>query len=126
MEALMTPTDSDTGFDVERGFVRRTPRYSFVVDAEVTDIHSGAQIRGRTKLLSLLGCGLDALRLFPKGTNIRIRLSHQGAEANALARVVYASAELGMGIAFTSIDREDERILEWWLAEYLSIPNQEK
>jgi hypothetical protein len=111
---------------MERGFVRRTPRYSFVVDVEMTDIQSGAQIRGRTKQLSLLGCGLDALKLFPKGTNLKIKLSHQGAKANALARVVYASAELGMGIAFTSVEREDERILEWWLADYLSIPNQEK
>ena len=111
---------------MERGFVRRTPRYSVVVDVELTEIQSGAQIRGRTKQLSLLGCGLDAVKLFPKGTNVKIRFRHQGAEANVLARVVYASVELGMGFAFTSIEKEDERILEWWLAEYLSIPNQEK
>ena len=111
---------------MERGFVRRTPRYSFVVDVEMTDIQSGAQIRGRTKQLSLLGCGLDALRLFPKGTNVKMKFSHRGAEANVQARVVYARADLGMGIAFTSVEREDERILESWLEEYLSIPNLEK
>ena len=122
----MRPTHSERGFTVERGFVRRTPRYSFVVDVEVTDIQSGVQIRGRTKQLSLLGCGLEALKLFPKGTNVKIKFSHQGADAKVLARVVYASAELGMGIAFTSVEREDERILEWWLTEYLSIPNLEK
>jgi hypothetical protein len=109
---------------VERGFVRRTPRYSIVVDVELTDIQSGSQIRGRTKQLSLLGCGLDALKLFPKGTNVKIKFTHKGAEANVIARVVYASPELGMGFAFISVEREDERILEWWLAEYLSIPNQ--
>ena len=109
---------------MERGFIGRTPRYSFVVDAEVTEIESGAQIRGRTKQLSLLGCGMDALKLFPKGTNVKIKLSHRGAEAQVLARVVYASADLGMGFAFISVEQEDERILECWLAEYLSIPNQ--
>jgi hypothetical protein len=69
---------------------------------------------------------VDALRLFPKGTDVKIKLTHQGTEAKVLARIVYASAELGMGIAFTNVEREDERILEWWLAEYLSIPNQGK
>jgi hypothetical protein len=121
----MTPIDSDREFAVERGLVRRTSRYTFVVDVEVTDIQSGAQIWGRTKQLSLLGCGVDALRLFSKGTNVSIKLSYQGAEARAVARVVYASAELGMGMAFTSLEQEDERILEWWLKEYSSIPNQE-
>ena len=106
--------------------VRRTPRYSFVVDIELTDIQSGVQISGRTKQLSLLGCGLDALKLFPKGTNVKIKLSHQGAEAYVLARVVYSNSELGMGIAFTSVEKEDERILELWLEENLSISNQEK
>ena len=97
-----------------------------MVDVKLTDIQSGVQIRGRTKQLSLLGCGLDALKLFPKGTNVKIQFTHQGAEASVLARVVYASAELGMGFAFTSVEKEEQRILEWWLAEYLNIPNQEK
>jgi hypothetical protein len=49
-------------------------------------------------------------------------MSHRGAEVKAFARVVYASADLGMGLAFTDIDGEDEYILEWWLAEFVSIP----
>jgi hypothetical protein len=107
---------------VENEAVRRTPRYSFAVDIEVTDIQSAIQIRGRTTKLSLSGCGVDTLRLFPKGTSVRIRMSHRGAEVKAFARVVYASADLGMGLAFTDIDGEDEYILEWWLAEFVSIP----
>jgi hypothetical protein len=122
----MMPTDPEKRSAMGRGFVRRTPRYSFVVDVEITDIQSGAQIRGRTKQLSLLGCSLDAVKLFPRGANVKIRFTHQGAEANVLARVVYADAELGMGFAFTSVEKEAERILGWWLEGYLSIPNQEK
>jgi len=44
---------------------RLAPRYSFVADIEVTDVQSGAQIRGRVKDLSLSGCGVskcDGLR----------------------------------------------------------------
>ena len=55
-----------------------------------------------------------------------MKFSHRGAEANVQARVVYARADLGMGIVFTSVEREDERILKSWLEEYLSIPNLEK
>jgi hypothetical protein len=119
-------SDHGRGLVVERAVARRTPRYSFVVDVEMADLQSGSQIRGRTKQLSVLGCGLDALRLFPKGTNVKITLTHRGAQANVLARIVYASAELGMGLAFTHIESEDERILKSWLEEYLSIPNQGK
>ncbi|MFI5450271.1 MAG: PilZ domain-containing protein [Candidatus Bathyarchaeia archaeon] len=102
--------------------VRRTPRYSLIVDIEITDVLLEIQIRARTKMLSTFGCGVDTLKLFPKGTSVRIKLSHQGAEVRALARVVYSSSDLGMGVAFTSVEREDERILEWWITELVSIP----
>jgi hypothetical protein len=32
---------------------------------------------------------------------------------------------MGMGFAFTSVEREHERILEGWIAEYLSVPTRE-
>lgn len=125
MDALSEDAHSGGGYAVERDFVRRTPRYSFVVDVELTDLHSENQIRAQTKMLSLGGCGVDTVKLFPKGTSVRIRLSHEGAEVRAFARVVYSSAALGMGIAFTNIERDDERTLEWWIAESLRIPTWE-
>jgi PilZ domain len=88
----------------------------------MTDVQSEIQISGRTKDLSLSGCGVDTLQLFPKGTRVRIRMSHKGAEVKAFARVVYARADLGMGFAFTDIGGEDEYILESWLAEFVSTP----
>lgn len=102
--------------------VRPTPRYSLIVDIEMTDVKLEIQIRARTKMLSMCGCGVDTLKLFPKGTTVRIKLSHQGAEVMALVGVVYSSPDLGMGVAFPSVEQEDERILEGWIAEYLSIP----
>jgi hypothetical protein len=105
--------------------VRRTPRYPLIVDIEMTDMQLESQIRARTKMLSPFGCGVDSVKLFPKGTRVRIKLSHQGSEVRALAKVVYCTSNLGMGIVFTTIEREDERILEWWLAEFVSIPIRE-
>ena len=122
MDALIKFTHPEKAYTVEYEFVRRIPRYSLVVDIEMIDIRLEIQIRARTKLLSLFGCGVDTVKLFPKGTSVRTKLSHRGAEVRALARAVYSSSALGMGIAFTSVEREDERILECWIAECLSIP----
>jgi PilZ domain-containing protein len=105
--------------------VRRTPRYSLVVDVEMIDDRLTTQFKGRTKTLSMFGCGVETSKQFPKGTSVRIKLSHQGEEVRALARVIYSSPYLGMGFAFTSLDQESEQILMWWIAEYVSIPKQE-
>jgi hypothetical protein len=59
--------------------VRRTPRYFLVVDIEVTDVKLEIQIRARTKTLSMCGCGADTSMVFPKGTSVRVKLSHRGA-----------------------------------------------
>ena len=109
---------------VESELVRRTPRYSLVIDIEMTHEQSGIKIRARTKMLSLFGCGVDTVKVLPQGTTVWIKLSQRGMEAKALARVVYSSATLGMGVVFTNIEQEDERILQSWISEYLSIPIQ--
>lgn len=100
---------------------RRTPRYSLIVDVEMTNLESGAQIKGRTATLSVAGCGVESPELFPQGATVGIQLSLQGKVVRATARVVYSTSELGMGMAFTSIEPEDEPILQGWIAEYLGI-----
>jgi hypothetical protein len=110
------------GYVVGYEFVRRTPRYSLVLDIELTALGSEVKIRARTKMLSLYGCGVDTEKLLAKGTGVRIKLHHQGAEVNALARVIYSTTDLGMGVAFTSVEMEDQQVLACWIAEYLSIP----
>lgn len=104
---------------------RSSPRFFFIVDIELTDVQSQTQIQGRTKDLSQFGCGVDASQLFPKGATLTIKLSHRGAHIAAHARVVYASPELGMGLAFTRIDPQDERILSNWIEELTNIPAQQ-
>jgi PilZ domain len=105
---------------MEYEIARRTPRYYFVVDVEVTEAQSGIQIKTRTKMLGQFGCGVDTSSPFQKGSRVKVRLFHRGAEVNALAMVVYARSDLGMGIAFTDIERQSERVLELWIAELMS------
>ena len=100
---------------------RWTPHNSLVVDIEITDVHLGVQIRARTTMLSLLGCVVDTLEVFPMGLSVDVRLFHRGAEVRTLGRVLYARPDLGMGLAFTSLEPDDKRILDWWVAEFVSI-----
>jgi hypothetical protein len=94
---------------------RRTPRYSFAANIEVTDVESGMLIRGRTRDLALFGCGADTKNPFPKGTRVRIKIAYAGSNFEAFGLVVYGRPDLGMGIVFTNVRRKGERILEEWL-----------
>jgi hypothetical protein len=47
--------------------VRLAPRYSFIVDIEVTDVLSEIQIRGRTNDLSLFGGGVNNIEALSEG-----------------------------------------------------------
>jgi hypothetical protein len=96
---------------------RALPRYPFAVDIEVIDLESRDQIKARTKNVSLFGCGIDTLKIFPKGTNVGIKLSYGNEHILAKARVVYSSQELGMGVAFLGIGPEYERILDGWILQ---------
>jgi hypothetical protein len=106
-------------------YPRSAPRYSFAVAIELTDVESRTQIQGRTKDLSMCGCGVDAANSFPQGTPVRIKLSHEGVNVAAFARVVYVNPVLGMGLVFTQVNPQDERILEEWIAELMSMTVQQ-
>jgi hypothetical protein len=108
---------------VEYAIARRTPRYHFAVDIEMTELRSGTCLKARTTTLGRFGCGIDTAQPFAKGSDVAIRLSHRGAEVNVHARVVYATPELGMGMAFIELDRENEQILESWIEHMMSMPH---
>ena len=65
---------------------------------------------------------MNAAALFVKGTRVRIKLFHGGGYIPTLGTVIYGRVELGMGIMFTSVEPEDQRILAGWIAELTSIP----
>jgi hypothetical protein len=96
---------------------RRVPRYSFDVDVEVADLQSEMCIREKTKDLSLYGCGIDTSVVLPRSRVVRIKIAYEGATMVALGRVVYARPDIGMGVAFISVEPEDQRILERWIGE---------
>jgi PilZ domain len=95
----------------------RCARFSFQVDVELTDMHSNIQTRGRTSDLSMFGLRVDALTLLRPGAKVKVRIADRGSEFVALGRVAYSQPDLGMGVVFSDIDPEAQRILVRWLGE---------
>ncbi len=96
---------------------RGSPRYSLVLAAEVVELPRGARLHARTSDVSRTGCYIDTLNPIPRGSKIRLRLTHHHEVFEALGSVVYASPLLGMGIAFSEVALEHVRRLESWFHE---------
>ena len=95
---------------------RSAERVSLILVAEVTEVDSGAHLSARTSDLSRTGCYIDTLNPTPTGTVVRIKLTHDGEELDLLARIVYTSPRLGMGVRFDeSITPAQIAVLDRWL-----------
>ena len=95
---------------------RHAPRYPFIADAEVTEISSDTRLAAKTSDLSLSGCFLDMLNPSPQGTDVRVTISHEGAIFTALGSVVFVLPNMGMGVVFTSVEHNQQAILQKWIA----------
>lgn len=95
----------------------RARRYPFVTSIELTDLQSDRRLVEQLRDLSLFGCHVDAEKLLPRGTKVRLRLVHAGAAFVALGKVAYAEEHSGMGVVFTKIESNHQLVLEKWLAE---------
>jgi hypothetical protein len=94
---------------------RRSPRYRFVADAEIVEVVSEARLKARTSDLSIGGCFLDMLNPSPKGTEIRVTISHAGMTFVAIGKVAFVVPNMGMGVAFTNVDGNQVAVLAKWL-----------
>ena len=55
---------------------------------------------------------------FHAGDCVQVKIaSDEGSKLQALGRVVYAGEGRGLGIAFTKLKPEDERVLDGWITE---------
>ncbi|HEV2194449.1 MAG TPA: PilZ domain-containing protein [Candidatus Acidoferrum sp.] len=96
---------------------RSAPRYPMVLAAEVMELPRGAKLSARTSDISRTGCYIDTLNPTPPGAQVRVRLVHNEENFEAVARVVYVSYGLGMGIAFGALAEDQMACLNRWLAE---------
>src|SRR5882762_10611209 len=97
---------------------RTAARYPLILVAEVMQVSTGARISARSSDASMTGCCIDTLVPMPKGTSVRVRLTRNSEVFEAIGKVAYVSAGLGMGIAFDNpIPSTQLAILEGWLMD---------
>ena len=94
---------------------RRHTRYPLIALVEALEPKSNTQITGRTSDVSLSGCYVDTLNPFPEGTTIRIRLTREKVSFEANANVVFSQMGVGMGVAFTSAEKDQFQIYQNWI-----------
>ena len=80
------------------------------------DLRSQTRVTGRCSDLGSGGCYIDTLSPFIVGTAVRVRIVRDSQEFEAAAVVAYAHVSMGMGMAFTEITREHQRVLQSWIA----------
>jgi hypothetical protein len=96
---------------------RRHARFPLAALVEVLDPKSNLQISGRSSDVSLSGCYMDTLNPFPVGTLIRIRLTKEDISFEANAKVIFSQIGMGMGVAFTSAEKDQFRVYQKWIDE---------
>jgi len=94
---------------------RRVPRYAFGGVAEISPLHSDEYIIASTTELSRLGCFVRTCACLPAGTQVSLKITHDGCEFTAHGKVAYVLAKRGVGIEFAVIEPKDDALLETWL-----------
>ena len=94
---------------------RRGARYPFYASAQVTEQESRTQMTARTSELSRYGCYMDMLNPLPLGTEVEIQITFQEQTIAAKGHVIYAQANMGMGVSFDEIRSSHVVVLEEWL-----------
>lgn len=57
------------------------------------------------------------MNAFPVETQIKMKITHQGATCEALGKVIYSQANIGMGVVFTEVVPDSQALLGKWLRE---------
>jgi hypothetical protein len=99
---------------------RTSSRYRLSQPPEVEILHSETIIKARLGDLSRGGCYVETDCLLPEGTEITITLKKNGEHVMAQARIVRAFPNVGLALAFTSMDGDGFRILDSWLSAFVA------
>jgi hypothetical protein len=106
------------------GDSRRSPRYAFVVTAEITVEGSTSVIATRLGDLSMHGCYLRTINR-PEGASIIIRISAGNSVFQAIGKVVYCQSKVGVGVEFQQIEPRYATVLDQWLLEAKTLTADE-
>lgn len=118
MGVVFTMVEPDS-YDVLAKWLARTPRrsdrYAFAATAEVKEVGARHEQIAITRDLSAGGCFVKTNSPLPKGSRLRVRIEHDGAEFSAVGRVTDNVSAIGMGIEFVEVDAKHRAVLQKWL-----------
>src|ERR1700749_2045859 len=95
---------------------RKSPRFPFIASAQVTEARTEARLAARTSDISREGCYLDMLNPLPIGTKLKVNVTHQNRQREAVGRVVHSEHNVGMGVKFEEVG--ERAVIDSWLAEF--------
>jgi hypothetical protein len=96
---------------------RHYPRYSFTATVQAVDTVQRCVLNARISDLSRGGCYIDSFSPFPLKTAVKLRITCEKRAFEAHAKVVFSRTGMGMGLAFTSMEAEQQRVLDQWIGE---------
>jgi hypothetical protein len=96
---------------------RRHPRFAFSTGSEAFDPQANVRITGRLSDSSRSGCYMDTISPFGVNAAIILTVTHEGRAFKTKAKVVYSLNGMGMGMMFTTMESDQARVLDGWLAE---------
>ena len=94
----------------------RAARQVLIAKAFVIEVDTEKEIHGVISNLSLFGCYVEAGTPFSRGVNVQLTITHNAQKFTVLGKVAHGEAK-GMGISFTSIQPNDQMILEKWMEQ---------
>jgi hypothetical protein len=96
---------------------RTVPRYSLLAVAELVETASTMCIVGRMREISRNGCYINTPSTLPVNTSFKVFISREDRTFMTNGRVIYVHEGIGMGIVFVDTAKEQQEILNDWLAD---------
>jgi hypothetical protein len=78
---------------------------------------SDVRVASRVSELSLHGCYLDMMNPFPTGTLVLLKIFAGDLTFQSKAKIIYATPNVGAGVAFLDVEPKYEYMLTRWLDE---------
>jgi hypothetical protein len=96
---------------------RRAPRYLLIADAEVTETAFRTRLRAQIRDLSIGGCFVNLHNPSLEGAEVGITISHGKTTFTAVGTVVSVVPNMGMDVAFRTVEPSQSAVLREWLAK---------
>jgi hypothetical protein len=95
---------------------RRTPRYQFIVPAELVDETSGRRMNSWVADLGSQGCSLSVNNPPRAGAAVQLKIGANPRDTVQAKAVVVHSTSSHAGVMFTEVKPNSSAVLQAWLA----------